>query len=128
MKILTLLTILILSINIYSKENKMTFYDYKAKDINGNEVKMDTYKGKVILVVNTASKCGFTSQFKGLEELYKKYQSKGFIILGFPCNQFMNQDPASNKKIAEFCKLNYGVTFPMFSKIKVNGAEGSSHL
>jgi glutathione peroxidase len=80
------------------------------------------FKGKVVLVVNTASKCGFTPQFKELQELYEKYKDQGFIVLGFPSNQFANQDPGSNEEIVEFCQLNYGVTFPMFQKIEVNGS------
>lgn len=99
----------------------MNFYDFVAKDINGKDINMNQYKGKVILVVNTASKCGFTPQFKGLEELYSEYKEKGFEILGFPCNQFKNQDPGSNSEINNFCQLNYGVTFTMFEKIDVKG-------
>lgn len=99
----------------------MNFYDFSAKDINGQDIKMSKYRGKVILIVNTASKCGFTPQFKGLEELYNTYKEKGFEILGFPCNQFKNQDPASNAEINNFCQLNYGVTFTMFEKIDVKG-------
>lgn len=99
----------------------MNFYDFSAKDINGKEIKMSNYKGKVVLVVNTASKCGLTPQFKELEELYKIYKDKGLEILGFPCNQFANQDSGSNEEIQNFCQLNYGVTFTMFEKIKVNG-------
>lgn len=99
----------------------MGFYDYKAVKMNGQEVSMEDYKGKVVLVVNTASKCGLTPQLKGLEALYEEYKDKGFIILGFPCNQFANQDPGNNKEISEFCLLNYGVTFDMFEKIEVNG-------
>ena len=99
----------------------MGFYDYKATKMNGAEVSMSDYKGQVVIVVNTASKCGFTPQFDGLEELYKKYKDKGLVILGFPCNQFASQDPGENNEIHEFCRLNYGVTFPMFQKIDVNG-------
>ncbi|MDR3598188.1 glutathione peroxidase [Clostridium sp.] len=99
----------------------MKFYDFSAKKINGEEVKMEEYRGKVVLVVNTASKCGLTPQFKELEELYKEYKEKGFEILGFPCNQFAKQDSASNKEISEFCLINYGVSFTMFEKIDVNG-------
>lgn len=99
----------------------MNFYDLYAKKMNGQEIKMDEYKGKVILVVNTASKCGFTPQLTGLEELYKEYKDKGFEILGFPCNQFAKQDPGTNKEISEFCLINYGVSFTMFEKIDVNG-------
>ena len=100
----------------------MGFYDYKAVKMSGDEVSMSDYKGKVVLVVNTASKCGFTPQLEGLEELYKKYADQGLEILGFPCNQFANQDPGDNKEISEFCLVNYGVTFTMFQKIDVNGA------
>lgn len=88
---------------------------------NGEEKNFSDYKGKVLLIVNTASKCGFTPQFEGLEKLYKEYSDQGLEILGFPCNQFKNQDPDSDEKIVEFCQLNYGVSFPMFSKIEVNG-------
>lgn len=99
----------------------MNFYDFSAKNMNGQEVKMEEYKGKVILVVNTASKCGLTPQLEGLENLYKEYKDKDFEILGFPCNQFAHQDPGTNKEITQFCLLNYGVTFTMFEKIDVNG-------
>ncbi|PJI10320.1 MULTISPECIES: glutathione peroxidase [Clostridium] len=99
----------------------MKFYDFSARKMNGKEINMNEYKGKVILVVNTASKCGFTPQLKGLEDLYAGYKDKGFEILGFPCNQFANQDPGTNKEISEFCLVNYGVTFTMFEKIDVNG-------
>ncbi|PCS00981.1 glutathione peroxidase [Lactococcus fujiensis] len=101
----------------------MKFYDYSARKMNGNTVSMSAYKGKVVLVVNTASKCGFTPQFEGLETLYKKYHDQGLEILGFPCNQFGNQDSGTNSEIEAFCQMNYGVTFPMFEKIKVNGPE-----
>jgi len=96
-------------------------YDHKANKISGEEVGLDQYKGKVLLIVNTASKCGFTPQFKGLEKLYADYKEQGLEILGFPCNQFLKQDPGNDSEISEFCSLNYGVTFPMFSKIEVNG-------
>ena len=98
-----------------------TFYDFSALNMQGKEIKLSDYKGKIVLVVNTASKCGFTPQFADLEELYKKYSSRGFVVLGFPSNQFANQDPGSNEEILEFCQANYGVTFPMFEKIDVNG-------
>lgn|SRR5664280_864498 len=97
------------------------FYRFTALSLQGKEISMSAYAGKTILVVNTASKCGFTPQFEGLEKLYGKYKDKGVIILGFPCNQFANQEPGDEKSIAEGCLLNYGVTFPMFSKIEVNG-------
>ncbi|MCR3759251.1 glutathione peroxidase [Clostridium felsineum] len=99
----------------------MNFFDFTAKKMNGEEVKMEDYKGKAILVVNTASKCGLTPQFEELEQLYKEYKDKGLEILGFPCNQFANQDPGTNEEVHQFCKLNYGVTFTMFEKIDVNG-------
>lgn len=97
------------------------FYQFSAKTLQGKETGMDTYKGKTVLVVNTASKCGLTPQFEGLENLYQKYRDKGLVILGFPCNQFANQEPGDEKSISEGCLINYGVTFPMFSKIEVNG-------
>lgn len=99
----------------------MGFYDFSANNIYGEEVSMEEFKGKVVLVVNTASKCGLTPQFKGLEEMYEEYKDKGLEILGFPCNQFANQDSGSNKEIQQFCQLNYGVSFNMFEKIDVNG-------
>jgi len=98
-----------------------TVYDFSAKSIDGKNHKLSDYKGKVLLVVNTASKCGFTPQYKGLEEVYKKYKDKGFAVLGFPSNQFGEQEPGSDTEIAEFCEMNFGVTFPLFSKIDVNG-------
>jgi glutathione peroxidase len=100
----------------------MKFYDYSAIKMNGQEVKMESYKGKVVLVVNTASKCGLTPQYEELEALNKEYKSKGLEILGFPCNQFAEQEKGTNKEISEFCLINYGVTFTMFEKIDVNGA------
>lgn len=97
------------------------FYDFKAISLQKKEISMEEYKGKVVLIVNTASKCGFTPQYEGLENLYEKYQDKGLVILGFPCNQFANQEPGGEKEIASTCMVNYGVTFQMFSKIDVNG-------
>lgn len=99
----------------------MNFYGFSANNIDGKTVDMETYKGRVVLVVNTASKCGFTPQFAQLEELNKTYGEVGLSILGFPCNQFANQESGSNHEIAQFCQLNYGVTFDMFEKIQVNG-------
>lgn len=98
-----------------------SFYQFKAKLLDGKEVSMKNYEGKVVLIVNTASKCGFTPQYEGLEALYKQYADQGFVILGFPCNQFANQEPGNAQEIATFCSANYGVTFPMFEKIDVNG-------
>jgi glutathione peroxidase len=99
----------------------MEFYKYTAQSLSGDNIPMSHYKGKLVLVVNTASKCGFTPQFEGLEKLYQAYKDKGFIVLGFPCNQFLNQEPGDEQSIQEGCVLNYGVTFPMFSKVNVNG-------
>ena len=98
-----------------------TISDFSAKDIDGREKTLADYKGKVLLVVNTASKCGFTPQYTGLEELQKKYAAKGFDVLGFPCDQFGHQEPGDENEIKNFCSLNYDVSFPMFAKIEVNG-------
>jgi glutathione peroxidase len=98
-------------------------YAFEAVDIKGANVNLADYRGKVVLVVNTASKCGFTPQFAGLEKLHEKFRDRGFAVLGFPCNQFGKQDPGSNGQIEEFCQLNYGVSFPMFAKIDVNGPD-----
>jgi glutathione peroxidase len=122
-------TLAILSLSIFSifsspaQKNKspMNFYQFKATSLQGKEISMKEYAGKVVLVVNTASKCGFTPQYEGLEKLYKAYKDKGLVILGFPCNQFANQEPGSAEEISKFCTLNYGVNFPLFMKIDVNG-------
>ena len=102
-----------------------SIYDFEALQMNGQTVPLSQYRGKVLLIVNTASACGFTPQFGGLEELHKQYASQGLVVLGFPCNQFGGQDPGSNDEIASFCQLNYGVSFPMMAKIDVNGADAS---
>ena len=99
------------------------FHEFTAKDLQGNERKLEEYKGKAVLVVNTASECGFTPQFEGLEALYRKYKNDGFLVLGFPCNQFGQQEPGDERSIAEGCVVNYGVSFPMFSKVNVNGKD-----
>ena len=99
----------------------MSIYDFTVKDIQGNDISLSQYKGKVLLVVNTATGCGFTPQYDGLEDLYEKYHEKGFEILDFPCNQFANQAPGTEEEIASFCSVKFGVTFPQFAKIKVNG-------
>ena len=99
----------------------MSIYDDSVKDRNGNDVSMSSFKGKVLLIVNTATGCGFTPQYKGLEELYKQYHQKGFEILDFPCNQFGNQAPGSDDEIHEFCTLKYNTTFDQFAKVEVNG-------
>jgi glutathione peroxidase len=100
-----------------------TVYDFDAISIDGQPAKLATQRGKVLLIVNTASACGFTPQFKGLEELWQTYRDRGLVIVGFPSNEFGGQDPGSNEEIASFCQLNYGVSFPMMAKVKVNGAE-----
>jgi len=99
-----------------------TVYDFEALSIDGKPVALKQFKGKVLLIVNTASACGFTPQFAGLEQLHESYGKQGLVVLGFPCNQFGAQDSGSNSEIAGFCQLNYGVTFPMMAKIEVNGA------
>jgi glutathione peroxidase len=100
-----------------------SIYDFSAKTIEGNEPKLDAYRGKALLVVNVASKCGFTPQYEGLEALYRTFKDKGFAVLGFPCDQFGHQEPGNEDEIRNFCSLNYDVTFPMFAKIDVNGAD-----
>ena len=102
-----------------------SIYDFDALRIDGTSVPLRQYEGKVLLIVNTASACGFTPQFGGLEALHQEYGSRGLVVLGFPCNQFAGQDPGSNEDIASFCQLNYGVSFPMMAKIDVNGAGAS---
>jgi len=99
----------------------MGLYDFSAKLNNGTDQSLSAYIGKVLLIVNTASECGFTPQYKGLQELYAKYHDRGLEVLGFPCDQFGHQEPGSDAEIQSFCELNYGVTFPIFSKIEVNG-------
>ncbi len=99
----------------------MSIYQYQVKDAKGNMVSMKNYQGKVLLIVNTATGCGFTPQYEGLQDLYEKYQDKGFEILDFPCNQFANQAPGTEEEIVSFCQSRYGTTFPQFSKIRVNG-------
>jgi glutathione peroxidase len=97
-------------------------YEFSVKDIHGKEQRLDRYKDKVMLIVNVASKCGFTPQYKGLEAVYERLHSRGLEVLGFPCNQFGAQEPGTEKEIESFCELNYGVTFPLFAKIEVNGS------
>ena len=116
-----LLVLVLIFSSTIAKENKMSIYDFNVKTIDGEEVSMSKYKGKVLLIVNVASKCGFTSQYEGLENLYEKYKNEDFMVLGFPSNQFANQEPQSNEKIKEFCSLTYEVKFDMFAKIDVNG-------
>lgn len=98
-------------------------YAIEVKTIDGRTMTMSEYEGRVLLIVNTASRCGFTPQYAGLEQLYKRYREQGFTVLGFPCNQFANQEPGDEAEIASFCAMNYGVTFPMFAKVDVNGPD-----
>ncbi len=99
-----------------------TIFDFSVERNDGSSVNLAQYKGNVLLIVNTASKCGFTPQYKGLQALYEKYKDKGFVVLGFPCDQFAHQEPGTDAEIAQFCEVNYGVTFPLMKKIEVNGA------
>jgi len=117
-----LLILLVLITQIFGGEI-MSIYDITVKDIDGKEIKLDKYKGRVMLVVNVASKCGFTGQYAGLQELNEKYNSKGLSILGFPCNQFLSQEPGTEEEIKNFCMSSFGVSFDMFSKINVNGKD-----
>jgi len=103
--------------------SSMSIYDFEVNTLKGEEESLSKYKGKVLLVVNTASKCGFTPQYKGLQEVYEKFKDRGFEVLGFPSNQFAGQEPGESDEIAEYCEINYGVTFPMFEKIDVKGDE-----
>ncbi len=105
------------------KEQPVSLYDFTVQDIDGNPVKLEKFRGKVLLIVNVASNCGFTPQYKGLERLYRKYKDRGFVVLGFPANNFRNQEPGSNQEIKQFCSSNYGVTFPLLAKISVKGAD-----
>lgn len=100
-------------------------HQYKVKDASGNEIDLSQYRGKVLLVVNTASQCGFTPQYKELEQLHQKYKDKDLVILAFPCNQFGGQEPGSDNEIQQFCQLNYGVSFPVMAKLAVNGPDAS---
>jgi glutathione peroxidase len=103
--------------------DETTVYDFEAVAIDGRQVRFADYRGRVLLIVNTASECGFTPQFAGLEALWQKYRERGLVVVGFPCNQFGGQDPGSDGEIAQFCSLNYGVSFPMMAKVDVNGAK-----
>ena len=102
--------------------SEKTIYDYSFTSITGKEVPLEKYRGHILLLVNTASKCGFTHHLDGLEKLYRKYKDRSFVVIGFPCNQFQKQDPGTNKEILEFCRINYDVTFPLSKKIDVNGS------
>ena len=98
-----------------------TIHEFSAQDLDGRDVKLSTYKGKVMLIVNVASKCGFTPQYTGLEALWRKYREQGLVVLGFPCDQFAHQEPGGDAEIAQFCERNFGVSFPLMSKVEVNG-------
>lgn len=123
-KILVSIIVLSLSVlffgSVYAQKEK-SIYDFKMNSLEGEQIDFSQYKGKVILIVNTASKCGLTPQYEGLEKLYEEYKEKGLVILGFPCNQFLGQEPGNAKEIRSVCLQNYGVSFPMFEKIDVNG-------
>ncbi|MDO5713812.1 MAG: glutathione peroxidase [Tissierellia bacterium] len=101
----------------------MSVYDFTVKDFNGEDISLEKYKQKVLLIVNTASKCGFTHQYEGLQRLYEKFKDRGFEVLAFPCNQFLHQEPKDNKEIQSFCAVNFGISFPVLGKIKVNGKD-----
>jgi len=101
----------------------MSIYDFSVKAIDGSEIKLEKYRGKALLIVNVASRCGFTPQYEGLEKIYRKYQEKGFLVLAFPCNQFGAQEPGTEEEIKQFCETNYQVSFPLFGKINVNGSQ-----
>ncbi len=125
MKILNLITVAggIFDLSIATKKERSNIHTLAAKDIDLNEFSLADYKGKVLMIVNVASKCGFTKQYNALQELYEKYKDQGFEILGFPSNDFGSQEPGTNEEIMEFCSLNFGVTFPMFDKVKVVGSD-----
>lgn len=117
----TLLLSLIIMGTTMAFSQEKTIYDYEVETIDGDTISLSQFKGQKILIVNTASKCGFTPQYEQLQELYEKYKDKGFVILGFPSNDFLKQEPGTNEEIAAFCQKNYGVSFPMMAKIKVKG-------
>ena len=124
-KSFVLMVICIVSVGsiVANGEEMKTVYDFAVQDINGSETSLKTYEGKVLLIVNVASKCGFTGQYEGLQKLYQTYKEGGFEILGFPSNDFLGQEPGTNEEIQEFCSLTYGVDFPMFAKISVKGKD-----
>ena len=123
MKFLSLIIAITAMTQIANAQSNKSFYDFKATTLEGQSFDLSSLKGKKVLVVNTASKCGYTPQYAQLEELYKKYADKNFVIIGFPANNFLSQEPGTNSEIREFCTKNYGVTFPMMSKISVKGKD-----
>ena len=129
MRLFIILSVIFLSVlsgnveKITAADPETSIYDFTMETLTGDSVSLSTYEGKVLLIVNVASKCGYTPQYEGLQNIYEKYKEDGFIVLGFPANNFANQEPGSDAEIKEFCTTNYGVTFPMFSKISVKGAD-----
>jgi len=119
----TLMVLIITLLGVFNMTEARTIYDFNAQRIDGSSASLDEYRGKAILVVNTASKCGFTKQYDGLQKLYLDYKDLGLVILGFPANNFMNQEPGDNSDIADFCRINFGVSFPLFAKISVRGKD-----
>lgn len=118
---MAVMMLLLLAACTQNNKKMATIYDFKALNNKGEEVDMAQYRGKVLMIVNTASKCGFTPQYDGLEALYQKYKDQGLVIIGFPCDQFAHQEPGSDEEIAEFCRINHGVTFQLMKKVDVNG-------
>ena len=118
-----ILSIIVTMITSVAGAQQKSFYDFTVKTIDGKDLPLSTFKGKKVLVVNVASKCGFTPQYAKLEELYEKYGKDDFVVIGFPANNFLHQEPGTNEEIKEFCTLNYGVTFPMMAKISVKGKD-----
>lgn len=123
MKVFLISCLAVFSLACMTKSEDHTIYQFKVKDINGNEFDLSSLKGKKVMIVNTASKCGLTPQYEQLETIYKKYMEKNFVIIGFPANNFLAQEPGTDEEIATFCSKNYGVTFPMMSKISVKGKD-----
>jgi len=126
MRVITLLLTALLTTACMAAKTEVTMkklYDIEVQRISGETIKLGAYEGKVLLIVNTASRCGFTGQYDGLQKLYEEYEGKGLVILGFPSNDFLKQEPGNNEEIASFCKINYGVTFPLFEKISVKGGD-----
>ena len=122
MKLLLAILLTVFTTN-YSMNTTDSIYNFSILDIDGNEMKLEKYKGKVLLLVNVASKCGYTPQYEGLQSIYEEYKNQGLVIIGFPANNFMGQEPGSNEQIKQFCSLNYGVAFPMASKVSVKGKD-----
>lgn len=127
MKLILFILGIFIFLSLYSSpvhaQESNDIYEFDVQDIDGNSVSLSDHEGKVLLIVNTASRCGFTRQYKPLEELYQKYKNQGFVVLGFPANNFMNQEPGTNEEIKNFCSLTYKTTFPLFSKISVKGKD-----